>query len=161
MTSSGPEQPSESFRGIEFPSLENSQPQPDPRAPVDYPAAAGLPPPVYPTPYPGTPGYPPTPGYHPGAAYDPYRPMKPPGTNGKAIAALVVSVASIALCCGIPSFVGVILGVIAMRETRRSGQDGHGLALAGTIIGGLAVAGWVIYILLYVALVASGWQWAP
>jgi hypothetical protein len=161
MTSSGPEQPSEPFRGVEFPSLENSPPRPDPHAPVDYPADAGLPPPLYPTPYPGAPDYLAAPGYYPGAAYDPYRPMKPPGTNGKAIAALVVSVGSIALCCGLTSFVGVILGVIAMRETRRTGQDGHGLALAGTIIGGLAVAGWVIYLLLYVALIASGWQWAP
>jgi hypothetical protein len=153
MTTSDPQQP---FRGGEYSSLENSQRWVDPNAPVDYPSDAGLPPPVYPPP---PPAYPPAPGYHPGAGYDPYRPMRPPGTNGMAIAAMVVSVASIVLCCGIPSFVGVILGVIAMRETRRTGQDGHGLALAATIIGGLAVAGWVIYIVLYVGLMASGWQW--
>ena len=67
MTSSDPDQP---FRGTEYPSLEDSarQRQPEPNAPVDYPADAGLPPPVYPAPYPGAPGYPPAPGYYPAPA---------------------------------------------------------------------------------------------
>ena len=43
-----PEQP---FRGAEFPPLEQSAPQPDPYAPVDYPTGyPPLPPPVYPQP---------------------------------------------------------------------------------------------------------------
>jgi Domain of unknown function (DUF4190) len=163
MTSSGPEQP---FRGTEYPSLENSAgQQPDRNAPVDYPTDAGLPPPVYPpsypsaTGYPGPPGYSPAPGYYPGA-YDPYRPMKPPGTNGKAIAALVCSVVGF-FCCGISSIAGLILGVMAMRETKRTGQDGYALALVGTIIGSLMVVGVALYLLLSVGLYASGWQWAP
>jgi hypothetical protein len=175
---SGPEQP---FRGAEFPPLGNS-PQPvDPYAPVDYPSNADLPPPVYAPGYspPGAPGYPPpgAPGYpppgyqgappghqpYPGAypygtdPYDPYRAMKPPGTNGKAIAALATSVAGV-LLCGLPSIVGLVLGVIAMRETRRTGQDGYGLALGGAIVGGLVTVGWVLYFLLIVGLYASGWS---
>lgn len=137
---------------------------PDAYAPVDYPPDAGLPPPLYPPPAPGY--QPPPPGYVAGPApypgydpYDPYRPMRPPGMNGMAIASLAVSVGSIVLCCGATAFIGIILGVIGMRQTRRTGQDGHGLALAGTIVGGLATAGWVIYLLFYVALMASGWQW--
>jgi hypothetical protein len=161
MTSSGPEQP---FRGREYPSLENSAgQQPDPFAPVEYPTDAGLPPPVYPTPVyhaPPYPGYPPAPGYYPGVAYDPYRPMKPPGTNGKAIAALVTSLVGL-MCCGLPSIAGLILGVIAMRETKRTGQDGYAIALVGAIIGGLVVAGWVLYLLLSIGIYASSWQWAP
>ena len=35
-----------------------------------------------------------------------------------------------------------------MRETKRTGQDGYAIALIGTIIGGLVVAGWVLYLLL-------------
>jgi hypothetical protein len=125
-----------------------------PQEPLDYPGDA-LPPAVYPPPgyqqgYPG--------GYYPGVPYDPYRPLKPPGTNGKAIAALACSVAGI-LCCGLSSIAGLILGVIAMRETKRTGQEGYGMALAGTIIGGLAVAGLVLYLLLMIGLWASGWQW--
>jgi hypothetical protein len=142
-------------RDPEDPSLENP--------PVDYPTDAGLPPPVYPPPYPGAAGYPGYPGpagyYYPGV-YDPYRPTKPPGTNGKAIAALVTSLVGL-LCCGLPSIVGLILGVIGIRETKRTGQDGYAIALIGTIIGGLALAGWVIYLLLSIGIYASGWQWAP
>ncbi|MGV0793378.1 DUF4190 domain-containing protein [Mycolicibacterium sp. XJ1819] len=126
--------------------------QPDPYRPVDYPGDAGLPPPIYPGPAPGYPGAP----Y--GGAYDPYWPVRPPGVNGKATASLVLSVIGVT-CCGLTSIVGLILGVVAMRETRRTGQDGYGLAVAGTVLGGLAVAGWLVYVLLYVAILASGWQW--
>jgi hypothetical protein len=139
---------------------------PDPFAPVDYPTDAGLPPPLYSPPaYPPPPqGYPPpypaAPGYYQGAGYgyDPYRPTRPPGTNGKAIGALVSSLIGV-FCCGVTSIVGVVLGVIAMRETKRTGQDGYGMALAGTIIGGLACAGFLVYFLLYLGLFASGGQW--
>jgi Domain of unknown function (DUF4190) len=146
VTTSEPEQPADAAA------------QPDPNAPVDYPADARLPPPVYPSPHPGAASYPGYPGHYPG--YDPYRPVKPPGTNGKAIAALVTSLAGL-FCCGLPSIVGLILGVIGMRETKRTGQDGYAIALIGTIIGGLAVAGWVLYLLLSISIYASGWQWAP
>ena len=67
--------------------------------------------------------------------------MKPPGTNGKAIAALVCSVSGF-VCC-LSAIPGVILGIAAMRETKRTGQDGYALALAGTILGGLMVVGHV------------------
>ena len=116
--------------------------------PVDYPADAGLPPPVYPPPYPGATGYP---------GYDPYRPTKPPGTNGKAIAALATSLLGL-VCCGLPSIAGLVLGVIGMRETRRTGQDGYGLALAGAVIGGVVTAGLVLMILLWIGIVASGFS---
>jgi hypothetical protein len=119
--------------------------------PLDYPDDAGLPPPVYPSPYPGATGYP---------GYDPYRPTTPPGTNGKAIASLVTSLLGL-MCCGLPSIAGLVLGIIGMRETKRTGQDGYPLALIGTVIGGLAVAGWVVYLLLSISIYASGWQWAP
>jgi hypothetical protein len=157
-----PDQPPDPFRAVEYPALENMPRQADPNAPVDYPTDAGLPPPVYPPGYqPGFPGataYPGAPGYYP--AYDPYRPVRPPGTNGKAIAALVTSLVGL-MCCGLPSVAGLILGVIAMRETKRTGQDGYAIALVGVIIGGLVVAGWVLYLLLYIGVMASGWQWAP
>jgi Domain of unknown function (DUF4190) len=158
MTGSGPEEPSERFRGTEYPSLEDSAAQqPGPHRPVDYPTDAGLPPPVYQPPYTNPSGYPPVPGHYAGAGYDPYRPTKPPGTNGQAVAALVCSVAGF-LCC-LPSIVGLILGVMAMRETKRTGQDGYALALIAAILGGLMVAGGVLYVLLMVGLAASGWQW--
>ena len=119
-------------------------PPPDPYAPVDYPANyPPLPPPVYPTPYPPAVGYPYPP--YAGDPYDPYRPLKPPGTNGKAVAALVCSVAGL-MFCGLPSIAGFILGIIAMRETKRTGQDGYGLAVAGVAVGAVVV----VLVLLYV-----------
>ena len=141
-----PEQP---FRGAEYPPLEQSAAA-DPYAPVDYPTGyPPLPPPVYPVA-----GYP---GYSP---YDPYRQAKPPGTNGKAIAALVTALTGLAFC-GLPSFAAVILGPMGMRECRRTGQDGYGIALAGTIIGGVITALWVLYLVFIIGIAASGFQWAP
>jgi hypothetical protein len=83
---------------------------------------------------------------------------KPPGTNGKAIAALATALAGL-LFCGLPSIVGLFLGVMAMRETKRSGQEGYGIALAGAVIGGMVTAGWVLYFLLFIGIYASGWSY--
>lgn len=157
--STGPEEPS---RGQEFPPLEDSVP-PDPHAPVDYPtefAQPGYPPPAYPPPaYPQS-GYPPPgpppPGYPPPYAggygyggYDPYAQVRPSGTNGKAIGSLVTSLAGL-FFCGVPSVVGLILGVIAMRETKQTGQEGYGMALAGVIVGALSVVGWLLYVVVII-----------
>lgn len=136
---------------------------PPPAPPADYPPpsggypppAGGYPPPyppAYPAPYPGVAGgYPPYPGYHP---YDPYGQNKPQGTNGKAIAALVTAVGGL-LLCGLPSIAGIILGIIAMRETKQTGQDGYGLALAGLIIGSAVVVFGILYIVFIVIVAAN------
>ena len=118
--------------------------------PVDYPTNAGLPPPIYPPP-----GYAAPPSYFP--PYDPYRPTRPLGTNGKAIASLITSITGW-LCCAPLGIVGLILGVIAMRETKRTGQEGWGIALAGTIIGGLFTVALVVVLVLYIALGVSAIQ---
>jgi Domain of unknown function (DUF4190) len=115
--------------------------EPEPEPPLDYPTSypgppgyPNLPPPVYPAPYPGPIGYPP-PGQF-AAPYDPYRPATPAGTNGKAIGAIVAAVIGIPACaCFLPSLVGIVLGFIAMGETKRSGQPGYGLAVAGVVVG--------------------------
>ncbi len=86
-------------------------------------------------------------------------PPGPPGTNGMAIGSLVTSILGIT-CCTPAAIVGVILGVLAMRETRRTGQDGSGLALAGTVIGGLMIVVALLGLLAYAALLASGWSWS-
>ncbi len=48
--------------------------------------------------------------------------------------------------------------MIAMRETKRTGQEGWGLALAGTIIGGVFVAAGLVVLVLYIALAVSTLQ---
>ena len=106
--------------------------------PGNYPVPGSQPPPAYPPPgYPAPGGYPP-PGYPPRA-----------GTNGMAIGSLVCSVAGLA-CYGIPSIVGIVLGVVAMNQIKQTGQEGRGMALAGVIVGGVAVVLWIIGIILYV-----------
>ncbi|GAY16145.1 DUF4190 domain-containing protein [Mycobacterium sp. shizuoka-1] len=136
---------------------EGTPPPADPYAPVDYPAHyPPMPPPVYPAPT-GYPYPPPSyPGYggYPADPYDPYRPTKPPGTNGKAIAALVTSLAGLMLC-GLPSIAGIILGIVAMRETKRTGQDGFGLAVAGVAVGAVVVVGYVLWFAFWVVVAAN------
>lgn len=156
----------------EYPSLENYPPPVD--YPSAYPPAPGYePPPAYPPPpsYPspvsyGHPAPPPGPypppapygGYPPPFPdpYDPYRSAAPVGTNGMAIGSLICSLLGL-LFCGVPSIVGVILGFIAMGQTKRTGQDGYGLALAGVIIGALTVVLMVVgfFLLLALGAVAS------
>jgi hypothetical protein len=149
-----PDQPS---RGNEFAPLENTPPF-DPYAPVDYPADAAPPPhaaqsppystgyPPYPGSYPPYPtGYQPYPGGYPG--YAPYGSGRPSGTNGKAIVGFVTSMVSLTLCgCFIPSLVGLVLGIVALRETKRTGQDGKGMALAAVIIGAVTLVGGIVLI---------------
>lgn len=139
----------------------------NPYSPVEYPEyPAGYPPPPsyppsypapysgYPPPYPSysQPGYP-QPGYP--QPYDPYRAATRPGTNGMAIASLVTSLCG-PLTCGLSAIVGVILGFIAMNQVKETKQEGHGLALAGTIVGAVMIVGALGYVLLMVLITASG-----
>jgi hypothetical protein len=147
-----PGDPSEQpFHGVEYPPLEQSRP-PDPYAPVEYPSDYPPPPPVYPPPPPG-PGYLSYPPGYPADPYDPYRAGRPAGTNGMAIGALVTSLVGL-FFCGLPSLAGLVLGIVAMRETRRTGQEGHGIALAAVIIGAMVLAGWILYALIVLAVAA-------
>ncbi|MFD2090767.1 DUF4190 domain-containing protein [Blastococcus deserti] len=117
------------------------------------------PPPWGPPAGPGAPGqpvapYPPGPGYappghgHPGyppAGYGPpgYPPVYGRPTNTMAILALVLA------------FVfppaGLVLGIVARRQIRQTGEDGEGLALAGIIVGGIATALFVLMLVLMIA----------
>lgn len=115
--------------------------------PLDYPEDAGLPPPVYPTPHPGLPGsgyyYPPYTGYPP--------PLPPPlGTNGKAIVGLVCSVAGLACC--LPALPGLALGLLAMNDTKRTGQSGYSIAVAAVIISSLTIVGYFVYLVAFAVL---------
>ena len=113
--------------------------------PLDYPEDVGLPPPVYPMPHPGLPGS----GYYPPYPGVPEYPMAqpPPGTNGKAIAALVCAVSGL-MCC-LPALAGLVLGLVAMNDTKRTGQSGHSLAVAAVIMSSLAILGYFVYVLVF------------
>lgn len=98
--------------------------------PPSYPPPS-YPPPSFPPPFPSA-SYPPAeygPPYPGGYGY----PAAPQGTNPLAIFSLIASVAG--LLCGLGSVIGIVLGAVAINQTKRSGQDGYGLAVAGVVVG--------------------------
>ena len=95
---------------------------------------------------PGPGGYPP-PGGYPGPGYPP-PPAQKPGTNGFAIASLIFGIIG-----GI--LLGFIFGFIALSQTKRTGQNGRGLALAGVILSSMWTIGIVLAIILAVTTSAT------
>jgi hypothetical protein len=89
-------------------------PDPGPVPDPNYPQAQGYPPPQYGAPQPG---YPP--------------PAQ--GTNKLAIWSLVTSL--LGLLCGVGSIIGIVLGVMAIKQLNRTQERGRGLATAGIAIG--------------------------
>jgi hypothetical protein len=49
---------------------------------------------------------------------------------------------------------GIIVSAIALRQIKQTGEGGHGLALAGVIIGIVGTVIWVIYIIVAIAALA-------
>jgi hypothetical protein len=122
-----------------------SQPaQPPYGVPPGYPsypppgyAPQGYPPPGYPPP-----GYPP-PGYPAGAWGPPAS-----GTNGLAIASMVLGIVWI---YWIGSILALIFGYVARSQLKRNPQNGGGMAIAGIVLGWVGIAGLIAVIVLVVA----------
>jgi Domain of unknown function (DUF4190) len=144
---------------------------PDPTTPYaqdPYAAPASGQPGAYVAPEAGQPGAYPPPSYDPNAygpnsyGADPYganpygtqQPYPAYGpqarTNGLAVASLACSLGGLITCISAP--VGIVLGHIAKRQIRQTGEQGEGMATAGlwvgyilTILGFLFAAGWVVF----------------
>lgn len=56
--------------------------------------------------------------------------------NGLAIAGFVLSIISIP-CCGLTSFLGIILSIIGLVQINKQDEGGKGYAIAGIIISGI------------------------
>lgn len=65
-------------------------------------------------------------------------------TNGMAIAALVLSIVWLG---GLGSLAAVVLGIVAIRQINASNgaQGGKGLAITGTVIGGIGIVGSILF----------------
>jgi hypothetical protein len=50
---------------------------------------------------------------------------------------------------------GIVLGVIARKQIRQTGEDGDGLALAGIIVGGIFTALFVLVIVFWIIAFAT------
>ena len=134
---------------VEYPPIEynpmpppgySMPPMPPPLPPSYGPPGAFPPPGAYPPPGP----YPPPVGYGPPPSAYAY--AAPTSTSGKAIGALVTSLAGVPLCfCVVPSIVGIVLGIVAMNDIKKTGQQGRGMALAAVIVGGVSLALTVVF----------------
>ena len=103
--------------------------------PVNPAGGYQVPPGGYPPPPPQYGAYPPPPpGYYPTPPpeYGTYG-AAPTGTNPLAIGSLAAS--AIGLLCGIGSIIGIVLGFVALNQIKKTGQAGHGLAVAGIAVG--------------------------
>ncbi|WP_307853971.1 DUF4190 domain-containing protein [Streptomyces tagetis] len=69
----------------------------------------------------------------------------PPPYNGLAIASFVLG-----LLCFVP-VVGLVLGIVALVQIKRKGERGKGFAVAGTVLSGIGVALWTVWLALGVA----------
>ncbi|TFV89941.1 DUF4190 domain-containing protein [Blastococcus sp. CT_GayMR16] len=119
------------------------------------------PPPSVPPAYGPPPGQPPAPGYGPPPGYGQQPYGAPPGygpppgypmpygrpTNTMAILALVLAF--------VFAPAGLILGIVARKQIRETGEDGDGLALAGMIVGGIFTAIFVLVIVFWIVALAS------
>ena len=106
-------------------------------------------------PYGSAPQYGTAPQYGAPGAYGYGAPKK---TNTLAIVSLIASLAALVIVPFIGSLVGVITGHMALGQIKRSGEEGRGLALAGTIVGwvglGLAIIG-IIFFIVIIGIAAS------
>ena len=122
---------------------------PPPPAQGAYPPAAqGAYPPAYGAPAQGAPGQPygQPPAY--GAAYGAapaYGYGAQPKTNVLAIVSLIASIVGfIGILPIIGSIAGVITGHISLNQLKSNGENGRGMALAGTIVGYVGLAFWIV-----------------
>lgn len=99
--------------------------------------------------------------WQPGGAWPPQQQNSAPGgswssaprrdTNGLAIAALILGIVWLG---GIGALLAIILGSVALRQIKRSGESGRGLAIAGLTLG-------IIGFVLPAALVVAGLALSP
>ena len=82
--------------------------------------------------------------YHQPGYYQAMVPVTP--TNGLAIGSLVCGIVEF-FTLGLAAVPAVILGHLARGQIRRTGERGDGMAIAGLILGWLAIGGWALFIL--------------
>jgi hypothetical protein len=77
-------------------------------------------------------------------------------TNGLAIAALVLGIASFVPPLAICSIPAIIMGAIALNQIKKDpALEGRGMALAGLICGSIVLFLWICLIILFIVLAAT------
>lgn len=144
---------------------QNPAPEPGSYPPVP-PAQGAYPPPAYGSPAGSAPAYGATPAYGSAPAYGAapaYGYGAPAKTNTLAIVSLIASISAFVILPFIGSVVGVITGHMSLNQLKTNGEQGRGMALAGTIVGwvglGLAILGTIAAILFFSFLVGMYGQY--
>lgn len=85
----------------------------------------------------------------PAPAYSAAAPAYAPGakTNTLAIVGFILSF--------LVTVAGLIVSIIALRQIKQTGEGGHGLALAGVIIGAVFTVLWIIYIIFIIVVAVT------
>ncbi|OBK78244.1 peptidylprolyl isomerase [Mycobacterium sp. 1274761.0] len=86
-------------------------------------------------------------GAYPPPPYDPYGYPPPRPTNGMAIASLI--------CAFVFAPLGIVFGHISLSQIKRTGEEGHGLAVAGLVISYLVTIGSIIVLIAAVLFTAA------
>jgi Domain of unknown function (DUF4190) len=86
--------------------------------------------------------------YHQPGYYQAMVPLTP--TNGLAIGSLVCGILEF-FTLGLAAVPAVILGHLARGQIRRTGERGDGMAVAGLILGWMAIGGWALFVLVLAA----------
>ncbi|MEV4274291.1 DUF4190 domain-containing protein [Actinoplanes xinjiangensis] len=149
-----PYRPSDPYRPLDpYQAVQPPPPDPTPSYPPPYTptspspsSGSGYPPP----PYGGGPAYGPPPAKSPFGSPGYGAPYGPQNTSALAIASLVCSIAGVVTCISAP--VGVVLGHLAKRQIRETGEGGEGLATAGLWVGYILTVIGVITALFYAAI---------
>lgn len=86
----------------------------------------------------------------PPAGVFPAYPGAVPPQSGLAIAAMIVSLCGL-VTCGLSGVVGLILGIVALQQVRRTGARGRGMAITGIVVGAVFTVLFVLFVVLAVA----------
>ena len=148
-----PETPAEAAFGSATPPPTQPYVAPTHQAPPTYPTAYGPLPNYGPHANNHYGGYPAAPGYHGGVTQAP--------NNGLAIAALACGIAAWFIVPVLGSIAAVILGIVALGRIRRTGERGHGMAVAGIVLGAVSLVVSVIAIIAIIAAITNYgyWHW--
>jgi hypothetical protein len=134
-------------------------PPPPPADPYAYPYAphAALPQVFAPTGPGAVAGYPVQAPYGYTNAYPSLVPMR---TNGLAVASMVLGIVGLMVSwfmLGIPSILAAVFGHVSLHQIRHgSNRGGRGMAIAGLVTAYVALAGWLFFLLVSLALTVAG-----
>ncbi|QBE49872.1 DUF4190 domain-containing protein [Leucobacter triazinivorans] len=149
-----PEQPT-----TPLPSTQPAQPTQPAQAQPHAPHAAAVPPAPQPGQQPGFAAAPPVGGAPPQPPV-----AGPPNAYPQPVGAPQAPLNALALVSFIGSFfvslVGIICGHIALSQIKRRGERGRGFALAGTIIGYVALAGTILAVIVGIAVAGAAVKYA-